>query len=180
MPPTPYQSAKQSVKHSWESIKSEPLTVKNVKRHGGPLVKDIAAFAKDAAARLLNKHSEPKKADEVTDISSKHSASMNKAAETENNEETSPLWFHEDHHDDDPNGYSETSQRSAKIQAQKDKWETRRKQWAAKNDRPRNRNNPSAVKFNMMKIAANQPAKPRYHHPDDGEHQAAGANTLPR
>ncbi|KAL8698323.1 MAG: hypothetical protein Q9201_006633 [Fulgogasparrea decipioides] len=48
IPPTPYESAKQSLKHFYKSNKTEPLTVENLQRHTVPLVRDLGSFCADS------------------------------------------------------------------------------------------------------------------------------------
>ena len=139
MKPTPAQAVRQSLKNSWDSVKSEPLNAGNLKRNSLPLAHDVAACFKEKAHSTIAEAS----------TSLQNSSLFAKCRSALGGDEThktpggqqgsemgGPLWFHDDFHNTyDPMGYSNAFQPYAKNQAQTDRREEMKEYWQAKSNR---------------------------------------------
>ncbi|KAL8729809.1 MAG: hypothetical protein Q9181_004879 [Wetmoreana brouardii] len=158
IPPTPYESAKQSLKHSYNSIKTEPLTVENLQRHTVPLVRDLGAFCADSrknasayARRALHE------ARFLTMNTKDNSHDANKG----------PYFSDGGDHDYDPMGCSGTFKRPAHFQEQIDKIDEIKKAWNKKENRHCTDTKPNAVPVNTKHMALTAVSKAKFDQADD-------------
>ncbi|KAL8865045.1 MAG: hypothetical protein Q9174_007101 [Haloplaca sp. 1 TL-2023] len=136
--PTPAQEVKQSLKHSWDSLKTEPLTAENLKRHSLPLAEDVAAYLKEKAnAKIAEATTSLQKSSffakwRSTLVGDETHEAPEGQQETEKG---GPAWSHDFYHTYDPLGVSDAYRPQAKNQAQTDRHEAMKKYWGAKSGR---------------------------------------------